>query len=78
MLSVAALNSRCLLTATSDILTSSGHDAKGQPIVKPGGGDALSSSHFRRAPRLQGHIVKEGCGETALACWPTLGAATGA
>lgn len=29
MLSVAALNSRCLLTATSEILTSSGHDAKG-------------------------------------------------
>lgn len=35
MLSVAALNCRCRLTATSAILTSSGHDAKGQPIENP-------------------------------------------
>lgn len=35
MLSVAALNRRSRLTAFSDILTSSGHDAKGQPIGNP-------------------------------------------
>ncbi|KAK2599326.1 hypothetical protein N8I77_011094 [Diaporthe amygdali] len=78
VLSLAALSRRSRLTATSDILTASGHDAKGQSIENPGGGDELSSSPFRRAPRLQGHIVKEGCGETALACWPTLEPTTGA
>jgi hypothetical protein len=35
VLPVAALNRRSRLTATSDILTSSGHDAKGQPIENP-------------------------------------------
>lgn len=35
MLPVVALNCRSRLTATSGILTSSGHDAKGQPIKNP-------------------------------------------
>lgn len=35
MLPGAALNRRSRLTATSGILTSSGHDAKGQPIENP-------------------------------------------
>lgn len=35
MLSVAALNRRSRLTATSRTPTGSGHDAKGQPIENP-------------------------------------------
>ena len=77
MLRIVALNRRSRLTATSGILTSSGHDAKGQPIKNPAE-EMNYHHHTSGGPPAAGSHCQGGLWGDCAGLWLTLGAVTGA